>query len=161
MSGVQIKPWTTVSCCLSNSSGGPSHANQNPCSDYSSPRSNLPIPCLCPCLSPRFLSRGWCQHRTERVQKPLQRTQPMPVRNEGRRSLLTTPFPPRPLVSLASSLDLLDTVHEERLLIPRLWDLKLCSLSGVPGMLQTPFEMWFCSHVLSVVVVSLSRGRAA
>ena len=34
-----------------------------------------------------------------------------------------TPFPPRPLVSLASSLVLLHTVHDARLLVPPLWDL--------------------------------------
>ena len=103
------KPWTT-SCCLSSSSGDPSRANPNPHSNFSS--SDLPIPCLCPCLSRRLHLCEWRQHRTRSEMHS------MLVRIESRRSLLTTPSPPGPFVSLASSVALLNSVHEERLLVP-------------------------------------------
>ena len=101
---MQVEPWTTAPCCLPKSSGDPSHANPNAACEAPRP---LQLPLVC---HGAFIPVNGAS--IERVQNLCNACRNCPVRIEGRCSLLTTPSQPRPLVSLASSVNLLNSVHE-------------------------------------------------
>ena len=116
VSVVLVRPWAAASCRM-----------------CSTPRSNLPIPCVCFCLPRRF------RRRMAPAPNAVQETfaTRTPLAGSDRKSTYPadhTIFTPACVPRF--SLDLLLLSARGRLLVPPLWDLRLTSLSGVPEMLH-------------------------